>query len=99
MPDTDSDPIRPHNDESAAKQIVDTGRDTGLGETPGGGGLGGASAADALGGSQRAPEGTSPNSPIDIPTPEQEGERSTEEREAQLRSLADGAPEPDRSSR
>ena len=98
MPDTDPI-IRPRDDDSAAKQVADTGRATGLGETPGGGGLGGASAADALGGSQRAPTGTSPNSPIDTHTPAQDGERSTEEREAQLRSLAEGASEPDRSSR
>ena len=103
MPDTDPDnatdpmggTIRPHDDDSAAKQVADTGQ----GATPGGGGLGGGNAADALGGSARAPEGASPNSPIDTGTPPPDGERSTETREAQLRSLADGAPESERQSR
>ena len=51
----------PNDQETAAKVIHDDALDT----PPGGGGLGGVSAADALGGSARTPLGTSPNAPID----------------------------------
>ena len=53
---------QPNDRETAAKVLHDDSLDT----PAGGGGLGGASAADPLGGSARTPSGTAPNAPIDV---------------------------------
>lgn len=76
------------NDADTAVTVLDDAQMEGK---PGGGGLGGADAADPLSGSARAGGGTTPNSPIDIPVPHGDGDP---EREAQVRSLNDGPPEP-----
>lgn len=54
-------PETPREEGSAAAILSDPQMDS----APGGGGLGGASAADVLSGSGRTPAGTAPNAPID----------------------------------
>lgn len=77
------DTPRPNDADTAAKVLHDDALDT----TPGGGGLGGASAADPLGGSARTPSGTAPNAPIDVPAPHS---GSDAEAEAEARVAASG---------
>ena len=94
MPDTSPsnapDDLTPRTDDSVAKQVENVGEDT-----TGGGGLGGAAAAEPLAGSARGKGGASPNSPIDTGvSPDGDAVR-----DAQVRSLDDGADEPDRVSR
>ena len=78
----------PHDADSAATVLDDAH----MTKTPGGGGLGGADAADGLSGSGKLSGGATPNSPIDVPVPHDGGGDPT--REAQLRSLNDGPKEP-----
>jgi len=77
------------NDADSAATVLD---DAQLTKTPGGGGLGGADAADVLSGSGKLSGGATPNSLIDVPVPHGGGGDPT--REAQLRSLNDGTKEP-----
>jgi len=74
------DAPEPRDEASPGAVLADERLDT----TPGGGGLGGSSAAEALGGSDRAPGGTAPNAPIDLDVTT---EIAQAEREAQLQSL------------
>ncbi|TCP97437.1 hypothetical protein C8J46_10659 [Sphingomonas sp. PP-F2F-A104-K0414] len=76
------------NDADNAATVLD---DAQMIETPGGGGLGGADAADVLSGSGKLSGGATPHSPIDVPVPHGGGNPT---REAQLRSLNDGPKEP-----
>lgn len=76
------------NDADTAATVLD---DAQMDGTPGGGGLGGADAADPLSGSGRISGGATPNSPIDLHVPHSGGDPA---REAQLRSLNDGPREP-----
>lgn len=66
-----------------------------------GGGLGAATAAEALSGISGSPSGTSPNSPIDVPIPEQsEAAEFARNRSEAARQAADAPPaEPHPSSR
>ena len=67
--------------------------DTDPDKTPGGGGLGGAAAAQTPDGNGTKPSGTSPNSPIDVPVPTG-GTPPSAEAEARREKVADGASEP-----
>ncbi len=78
----------PHDADSAATVLDDAH----ITKTRGGGGRGGADAADVLSGSGKLSGGATPNSPIDVPVPHGGGGDPT--REAQLRSLNDGPKEP-----
>ena len=83
------DDITPEpKDADTAATVLDDARMT---ETPGGGGLGGADAADPLSGSGKMSGGATPNSPIDVPVPHGGGDPT---REAQISSLNDGPAEP-----
>ncbi|TVV70429.1 hypothetical protein [Sphingomonas solaris] len=76
-------------DDTAAKVVSDTARPV----RPGGGGLGGASAAaDPLDQSGRSISGATPNSPIDTQAPHPEGPADVAGHEAALRAAGD-APE------
>ncbi|WP_426291362.1 hypothetical protein [Sphingomonas sp. TWP1-3-1] len=77
------------NNADSAATVLDDAQMT---KTPGGGGLGGADAADVLSGSGKLSGGATPNSPIDVAVPHGGGGDPT--REAQLRSLNDGPKEP-----
>jgi hypothetical protein len=89
QPNVAPDDIKPEpNDADTAATVLD---DAQMDRTPGGGGLGGADAADPLSGAGRTSGGQTPNSPIDVPVPHGDGDPT---REAQLRSLNDGPPEP-----
>ncbi len=90
QPNIAPDDIKPEpNDADNAAIVLD---DAQMIETPGGGGLGGADAADVLNKSEKLSGGATPNSPIDVPVPHGGGGDPT--REAQLRSLNDGPKEP-----
>lgn len=91
QPNLVPDDIKPaSNDADTASTVLD---DAQMDRTPGGGGLGGADATDPLGGSGRTSGGATPNSPIDVPVPQGAG-GGDPAREAQIRSLNDGPPEP-----
>lgn len=107
QPNVAPDDTKPEpNDADTAATVLD---DAQMDRTPGGGGLGGADAADPLSGSGRTSGGATPNSPIDVPVPHGGGDGpggggsgdggGNPAREAQLRSLADGPPEPHGRSR
>lgn len=74
------DAPRPHDADTPARVLSDPAGDA----IPGGGGLGGAAAADPLGGSGRTPTGTAPNAPIDVPVPHS-GSDAAGEAEARVR--------------
>lgn len=78
----------PHDEDSAATVLDDVQ----MTKTPGGGGLGGADAAEVFSGSGKLSGGAMPNIPIDVPVPYGGGGYPT--LEAQLRSLNDGPKEP-----
>ncbi len=91
----DALPADARDDATAAAVLHDERMD----DTPGGGALGGAAAADRLGGSGRAPEGSSPNAPVTPPDSDVTLPDGTATREAQLRSLEDGPAEAHSGSR
>ncbi len=76
------------DDATAAKIVSDIDGE----RTPGGGGLGGASASNPLDQSGRGSGGASPNSPIDVQAPHPEGSAEATGHEAALRAAGD-APE------
>ena len=79
QPSNAPDQVEPNDDLSAARVLSDDALDT----TPGGGGLGGASAADPLGGSARGGGGQAPDTPFETAT----GSGGDPVREAQRRSI------------
>ena len=83
---------KPNDHETAANVLQDESLDM----PAGGGGLGGASAADSLGGSGRTPSGTSPNAPIDTGV-SADGEAAAAE--ARVQASQTDAAEPHPSSR
>lgn len=90
---SNADPIGPDAKDDATPAAVLTD------DTPGGR-LGGAAAADPLGGSDGAPRGTGPNPPVDPGvSAAQDLPGGPAEREAQRRSLHDGPTEPNPVSR
>ena len=95
QPSSAPDAVEPRDRDTAARVLNDDALDA----RPGGGGLGGASAADPLGGSARAPGGPSPNSPIDASGVGSAGEDARAEAEARVQASQADPAEPHPGSR
>lgn len=82
------DAPRPNDADTPATVLSDPSTDI----APGGG-LGGATAADELGGAGRTPTGNAPNAPIDVPVPHS-GSDGAAEAEARVRASGTNVSEP-----
>jgi hypothetical protein len=92
---TEALPTDAREDRTAAAVVTDERLD----QPPGGGGLGGLSAAqDPLSGIDSVAGGTSPNSPIDVPVPasslDEDGQNPSAERSVQTEVSRDQSPDP-----
>ena len=91
QPSNAPEDLVPRDGDTAARVLHDDSLD----RRPGGGGLGGASAADPLGGSARVAGSASPNSPIDAVVPaDGSGDDARAEAEARVLASRADAPEP-----